>query len=154
MQLPSLFTSPVRPLTETESAILISSWMLERRTPEPDPPLEADPDCPRGFKIMKQRLIAAGVPHSSWLVFFLSAISDSPGKCVMWAHSVVTKTRELGRAITLTDFGETLSPDGVPTEEAYRAFWKAQKDFCCPLGNYLDSKEAWSNGHDELERSD
>jgi len=150
MQLPSLFTSPVRPLTETESAILLGAWMLERRTPEPDPPLDADPECPHGFKILQARLVAAGVPYSPWLVFFLAAISDTPGKCVMWAHSVATKTRELGRAITVADFGETLSPEGVPTEEAYLTFWFAQK---CLLGNYLDTAEAWSNDH-EPEHSD
>jgi len=144
MQLPSLFDqSRVRPLTKEESAMLVGTLIAEKMTPIPVPPFETDPNCPMGFRLMKARVDQTGVPYSEWMVLFLASLCDTPGKCVMWAHSLVTKTREHGKAITVLDFGE-LSPEGVPTEEAYLHFWQTQKQAGAPLSNYLDTVEAWS----------
>lgn len=147
MNLPSLFDqSKVRPMTKEEASIFVNVSFSEKVCKAP---LEEEPDIviPAGLQILRGRCKGAGIQVSEWTLLWLTMLCDSPGKCVMWAHSLVHATRKLGKVITIAEWTE-LSPNGVPTEQAYQDFWAAQKKHDAPSNNYLDTQEAWehSNG--------
>lgn len=142
MQLPSLFDqSKVRPMTKDEASVFVQIVMGERisKTPPEAPP---DVSIPVGLQILRQRCKIAGIEVSEWTLLWLTTLCDSPGKCVMWAHSLVVATRKLGKVVTIAEWAE-LSPNGVPTDGAYSDFWRTQKQDGAPLNNYLDAAEAW-----------
>ena len=72
-------------------------------------------------------------------LLFVSYLCATPGRCVLWAYTLAVLTRDLGRAVRVSDLADRF-PWGFPTDEGCLAIWDAQKQ---DRGNHLDSPEVW-----------
>jgi hypothetical protein len=98
------------------------------------------------YSILHSRLEAAGIVVSPLLKYWLGGLSNGvPGNAVLWAWTCAS----------LPTTGETSDiliwasafPTGVPTDQAYRDAWDAQKGRNCgapSVDNMLDQKEVWT----------
>lgn len=141
-----------RPMTREVSEAFIRCSLGSRA----EPPRSADEIAadigkhgrlPAQLAILSGRLRAAGpdMRFSTSAVLFLASLCASPGRCVLWAHYLVTRTRDTDAIVDVerlaTDF-----PNGFPTDEGALAIWDAQKrrrDEPAGPENCLDSVWAW-----------
>lgn len=143
----------IRPLSHIEAKYLIGLVMRENRGHTvtdlslPDFPSINGTEPPLALRILFGRLkaLSPNIKVAQDLLVFLALLSSSPGIAVMWAYTL-HKMQKPGELLTLTEWSASF-PYGVPTNEAYRAIWDAQKgrnNGDPKVDNYLDMQETWS----------
>ena len=147
-KLPGLFDCKVRPLTDEESKVFIRISMMEMQGEDAlkamDKTLRDNKVFP--YMVMVKRLEAFKEHFSPTLDIdigaqvFCSMIANSPGKIVMWAHTLNELFVRQGRKVTLSDW--TMSfPFGVPNDDEYDRMWELQKS---EGDNLIDDFNNWS----------
>lgn len=135
-----LLDAETQPLSEKDTRLFMSLTLTTG--PMPDGMANALKDS-LGYQIVTGQLNNYRVPASWQLRVWLSAISDRPGVCVMWAYTVALLAKDQPGEVTMEDW--TLAfPWGVPTQFAIDKAWEAQKvyDGKGP-DNWLDRSEQW-----------
>ncbi len=148
--IPTLFDVPVRRMNESESKFLLTASLAGASPPKTAPDLDAMLDDNTTFilKVLVKRLTLASDANvleydANTVIWCAYLANDNPGNAVMWAYSLIRKTRELG-VITISRWCD-LSPAGVPTREALRDVWDSQKGYVhgMKVDNILDTVEAY-----------
>jgi hypothetical protein len=154
--IPDLFglsADKLRPMTTSESEMFLR--LVLGGVTDDVLPLDffdtelGDPETlPFVLRVIVERLRPTGLSYSPRAILFAASLCDRPGTAVLWAYALFKASRD-GSPKTLSDL--TAAPDaifatGVPTEDALRALWEAQKDRNAPLSNSLDAAETWAIG--------
>ena len=154
-KLPGLVGCKVRPMTEDESKMFISLTLEEMRDEKALGLMDRDLREKQVFPymVLTKRLEAFKKHFSPTLdigiapQIFCAMLSNSPGKAVMWAHTLNELHIKLGRKVTLGDWTSAF-PMGIPTDEEYERVWDMQKvvpDLDKGRGdNMIDDFEQWS----------
>lgn len=114
----------MRPATLDEKKFLLllaTSEMLGTKTP---------PQLSEIFtyRVASRRCAAQGIKAPSTVLSAIAALSSTPAVVVLWCYTLLLIELE-GRKLTIPEVFPT-TPDGkcmVPTDEAYKAIWEAQK---------------------------
>ncbi len=99
------------------------------------------------YPIIVKRLQAIECDYDICVITFLAGLCDNPAKCVMWAFTYYVMDLECGVTINFDIFSDTkYFGIGLPTEEAYKTAWNAQKrnnenDY--ESDNMLDNFDLW-----------
>lgn len=111
-------------------------------------------ELPPFMQIMTSRLRGA-TGRDDWMetvmtpevALFITSLrpSNSPGRAVLWAYTLLLMSVEAEEILTLRLLCENGFPDGFPSDAAFNEAWDAQK--CRALGIYgdngLDCQAVW-----------
>jgi hypothetical protein len=137
-----------RPMTEDETKNFMSAIIADMQDSKPGDFSKLEGTLPHATIV--HRLKSAGIDLSlGGLLGMVAWTSDRPGDMVMWAYTASQIAKTSGtKLITCNDLVDAF-PFGIPTEEARKKIWDAQK---IPAekrengmsDNYLDMLEFWS----------
>jgi len=138
----------LRTLTESETAVLVKSLFADLTNP-----IAVDNDLIKDTiydATIVHRLDCVGVHITPGLLLMLIELGQGrPGFLVMWAYTISHIARNTGKKlIASTDWADAF-PFGIPTQDAYKSTWEAQKvppseTHFGLSDNYLDRMEYWS----------
>jgi hypothetical protein len=137
-----------RPMTEDETKSFMSAILADLQDNKPGD--FSNIEGTLTYATIVHRLKTAGVNLSvGGLLGLVAWTNGRPGDMVMWAYTASQIAKSSGtKLITCNDLVEAF-PFGIPTEEARKKIWEAQK---VPFDeikngmsdNYLDMLEFWS----------
>lgn len=138
-----------RQMTHEETEAFISLTVADHRDKSAlrvDDPRFEDADS---FELAARRAIVgrlarAGVSVTVPAFVAMVILSERLGDLVLWAYLAMEIARRDGLDVVDLDALSFAMPHGIPTEEARRRIWDAQKDFDGLNGNWLDTVAAWT----------
>lgn len=116
-----MISASTQPMSKAQSELMIRILMMG----DAEVPLNED-DLPLATKIMMKRGVATGVPIESKALLFLSALTNTPGDCMLYLCACKAIHDETGKPITMGDIVNKF-PMGFPTEPERHRIWDAQK---------------------------
>lgn len=149
-----MLTAKVEPLSKANAALLIQTVMLDtglNQAPNVSEKLDKfNQEAKEGvqaYAILGGRLEWAQLKASPTAIFFLSALCDRPGTCVLYAAALKALAIRLkkgkGDELTLSDVVTNGFPMGVPTNDELMRIWDGQKAYSEKPDNWLDHQAAW-----------
>ncbi len=145
---------PIREMTKDECEMMVRCVLMERDNDVREKIEETvfeSVEVPQQLRVMRGRFQFFRKQVSAPLALFLASLCENPAQIVMWAYVLrVLATRNPEKVIGFDIWSQSFA-DGVPTEEAYKKAWAAQKGKFdnnivvegFKADNYLDTAEAW-----------
>lgn len=136
-----------REMSREETGDFLRCSMADMKVPDKEINFADDESAPFTARVIDSRLRHHGLRDkvSSWVVLFLSTISDRPGTAVLWVYTLAHML-EKGTGVRVGMHELALEfPTGFPVEEAIHECWEAQKGRAMglPYDNCVDHEEFW-----------
>lgn len=142
---------PVHPISEEDMKVHIHLLSFEKMD-TPDAEQKVHSDSMRElfiYRVINKRMATMGLKLSPCLIFILALISENPGTAVMYLAVLrAWATKNSTNSVNLTQWCESVMPDGYPSEEDLKKLWysiKVNTDFFMGQSNLLDIGKAYKS---------